>query len=88
MRSLLSYSADDHEKEHNENTEGSTTPGHVAVQFFFSEKSSTRGSDDKNVLFTFFIETIHLTNEFIWSFACELITDRKIISKDIETHSC
>ena len=52
------------------------------------EKSSTTDSDDKNILFTFLLGTIWLTNELFWNFACELITDHGTIPNDIETHIC
>ena len=52
------------------------------------EKSSGSGSGDKNVLFTFLLETILLINGSFWNFAHEDIIDHHIISNGKKTHIC
>ena len=52
------------------------------------EKSSVSGSGDKNVLFTFLLETMLLKNGSFWNFAHEDIIDHQIISNGKKTHIC
>ena len=54
----------------------------------FLKKSSRSGSGDKNVLFTFLLETILLINGSFWNFAQEDIIDHQIISNGQKSHIC
>ena len=49
------------------------------------EKLSRSGSDYKNALFKFLLETFYLTNELFWNLVSCLI-DYQIIPNDIESH--
>ena len=52
------------------------------------EMSSESCYNDKSFLFTFLLETMHLTNGLFWNFGRKLITEYQIIPSDIETHTC